>query len=186
MEKEAESGFAHRGACPNRYEAEPSGTGVAHRYPSCHGRKYVPYERLACRSGDGFRFYPEFCQRGRPYFPLPFARWRRASGFGRYGIDMAELTAGNGKRQEIRPTRVEGNLASCRAPYLSGPDNPIANLLAAGHLRYDRFRIAMSASPDEGLNADMRLYGLRTDSLRLDTIFFDARQDTARFLSIAG
>ena len=68
----------------------------------------------------------------------------------------------------------------------SGPDNPIANLLAAGHLRYDRFRIAMSASPDEGLNADMRLYGLRTDSLRLDTIFFDARQDTARFLFHSG
>ena len=44
----------------------------------------------------------------------------------------------------------------------------------------------MSTSPDEGLNADMKLYGLRTDSLRLDTIFFDARQDTARFLFHSG
>lgn len=68
----------------------------------------------------------------------------------------------------------------------SGSDNPIANFLAAGHLRYDRFRVAMSTSPDEGLNADMRLYGLRTDSLRLDTIFFDARQDSARFLFHSG
>ena len=32
----------------------------------------------------------------------------------------------------------------------------------------------------------MKLYGLRTDSLRLDTIFFDARQDTARFLFHSG
>ena len=68
----------------------------------------------------------------------------------------------------------------------SGSDNPIANLLAASHLRYDRFRVGMSTSPDEGLNADMKLYGLRTDSLRLDTIFFDARQDTARFLFHSG
>ncbi len=68
----------------------------------------------------------------------------------------------------------------------SGSDNPIANLLAASHLRYDRFRVKVSTSPEEGLGAEMHLYGLRTDSLRLDTIFFDARQDTARFLFHSG
>lgn len=68
----------------------------------------------------------------------------------------------------------------------SGSDNPVANLLSANHLRYDRFRAKMTASPSDGLNAEMNLYGLRTDSLRLDTIFFDARQDSTRFLFHSG
>ena len=90
------------------------------------------------------------------------------------------------KARRIDQRTLKSLLPRTELRVFSGSDNPIANLIASNHIRYDRFRMKMTTSPDEGLSADMRLYGLRTDSLRLDTIFFDARQDTARFLFHSG
>lgn len=59
----------------------------------------------------------------------------------------------------------------------SGPDNPIANYLSLMGLSYGRLFMDMDASPTEGLNGEAYLYGLRTDSLVLDTIYLDVQQD---------
>ena len=59
----------------------------------------------------------------------------------------------------------------------SGPDNPIANYLSMMGLSYGRLFMDMDSSPTEGLNGEAYLYGLRTDSLVLDTIYLDVQQD---------
>lgn len=53
----------------------------------------------------------------------------------------------------------------------SGPDNPIANYLSMMGLSYTRLFMDVDSSPAEGLNGEAYLYGLRTDSLTLDTIY---------------
>lgn len=59
----------------------------------------------------------------------------------------------------------------------SGPDNPIANYLSMMGLSYGRLYMDMDSSPVDGLNGEAYLYGLRTDSLVLDTIYLDVQQD---------
>lgn len=59
----------------------------------------------------------------------------------------------------------------------SGPDNPIANYLSMMGLSYTRLFMDVDSSPAEGLNGEAYLYGLRTDSLTLDTIYLDVQQD---------
>lgn len=59
----------------------------------------------------------------------------------------------------------------------SGPDNPISNYLSLMGLSYNRLFMDMDSSPVEGLNGEAYLYGLRTDSLVLDTIYLDVQQD---------
>ena len=44
-------------------------------------------------------------------------------------------------------------------------------------LSYDRLFLDMDSSPAEGWNGEAYLYGLRTDSLVLDTIYLDVQQD---------
>lgn len=73
-------------------------------------------------------------------------------------------------------------LPETRLRILSGHDNPIANLMAASGVRYDRFNAECTTSPQNGMNCNMYLYGLRTDSLRLDSLSFNVRQDSTRTL----
>ena len=44
-------------------------------------------------------------------------------------------------------------------------------------LSYTRLFMDVDSSPAEGLNGEAYLYGLRTDSLTLDTIYLDVQQD---------
>lgn len=59
----------------------------------------------------------------------------------------------------------------------SGPDNPIANYMSVLGMNYSRLFMDVDASPVEGLNGEAYLYGLRNDSLLLDTVYLDIRQD---------
>ncbi len=59
----------------------------------------------------------------------------------------------------------------------SGPDNPISNYLSMMGVSYKRLFMDMDSSPVEGLNGEAYLYGLRADSLVLDTIYLDVQQD---------
>lgn len=59
----------------------------------------------------------------------------------------------------------------------SGADNPVANYLSLNGLSYQKLYMDMDSSPLEGLNGEAYLYGLRSDSLVLDTLFLDVQQD---------
>ena len=60
----------------------------------------------------------------------------------------------------------------------SGKDNPICNYLSFLGFSYDQLYMDVTASPIEGLNGENHIYGMHTDSLALDTIYFDMQYDT--------
>ena len=77
-------------------------------------------------------------------------------------------------------------LPSAQLKVFSGSDNPVANFLASQHVNYNRLRASFSTSPEDGLNGSIDLYGLRTDSLQLDTIYFKTLQDSVQVKFYSG
>lgn len=69
---------------------------------------------------------------------------------------------------------------------VSGPDNPVANYLSLAGVTYQRLFMDLDSSPLEGLNGEAFLYGLRTDSLLLDTIFLDIQQEPTSLSLLGG
>lgn len=62
----------------------------------------------------------------------------------------------------------------------SGKDNPLANMMAANRVSYNRMFVKMETSPENGLNGSAYLNNLRTDSLELDSIYFQTTQEALR------
>ena len=95
------------------------------------------------------------------------------------------LTAEMGRQwtdKHIDQPKVRQLLPTTECRLFSEGDNPIANMLSArNHLRYQRLDVHLQTSPEEGLNGNAYLYRLRTDSLELDTLYCEARQDSALF-----
>lgn len=83
------------------------------------------------------------------------------------------------KEKSIDQPALKKILPNAHLKILSRSDNPIANYLAVKNIHYDRLNVDLQTSPETGLNGAAKLYGLRTDSLRLDTIYFVAAQDTS-------
>lgn len=64
-------------------------------------------------------------------------------------------------------------------------DNPFANLLETKNIRFNRLYTKFKTSAEKGFNGSAYLYNLRTDSLQLDTIYFESQQDSAQ-IKLAG
>lgn len=110
--------------------------------------------------------------------------FRSSNDIDRLTSDATSLVDEFGKQWSAKAldlNRLKQLLPSAQLHVFSGSDNPIANLLSANNLRYDRLLARLSTSPEKGIDTDINLYGLHTDSLRLDTIYFGTCQDTARF-----
>ena len=60
----------------------------------------------------------------------------------------------------------------------SGKDNPICNYLSMMGFSYNRLFVDLQTSPEEGVNGESYIYGMSTDSLTLDTIYWDMKHDT--------
>lgn len=73
-------------------------------------------------------------------------------------------------------------LPNAQLRIFAGKDNPVSNTLAIRKINFDRMNVNVQTSPENGMNATMNLYGLRTDSLALDTIYFKAVQQTENIL----
>ncbi len=72
---------------------------------------------------------------------------------------------------------LRGYLPALCVKISSGSDNPVADYLSTKGIAYNQLFMDMCASPINGLNGEARFYGLQTDSLVLDTIYLDIRQN---------
>lgn len=90
------------------------------------------------------------------------------------------------EKRHIDQTALKELLPNAQLRILAGKDNPISNMLAIRKINFDRMNVNVQTSPEEGLNAAMNLYGLRTDSLAFDTIYFNASQQPEKILLSSG
>ena len=68
----------------------------------------------------------------------------------------------------------------------AGDDNPFVNTLEMGGIGFSKLYASLNTSSANGINSSVYLYGLHTDSLRLDTITFRAVQDSAGIVLTGG
>lgn len=93
---------------------------------------------------------------------------------------IAQEIGAQWKKKQINQQLLKEIMPTAQLKIFSGSDNPVANFLAAQHVNYNRLKADFSMSPEKGLNGSIDLFGLKTDSLRLDTIYFKTSQDSAR------
>lgn len=62
----------------------------------------------------------------------------------------------------------------------AGKENPASDFLATKNISFDDFSLRFGFTPTRGINGRTLLNGLQVDSLKLDTLFFVVKQDTAR------
>ena len=60
----------------------------------------------------------------------------------------------------------------------AGHDNPLQNYLQENDLSFDRFSFRASTSPQDGINANGMLLSLMKDTIRIDTVRLNIRQDS--------
>jgi hypothetical protein len=75
--------------------------------------------------------------------------------------------------QQLRPLYPQMNLR-----IEAQRDNPVYNYLQDNNTYFNHFYINASTSPDNGLKMDGLLHSFIKDTMRIDTIKFDVRQDT--------
>lgn len=90
----------------------------------------------------------------------------------RYSAEMEKQW----KKKVINQKLLQELLPDARLRILAGADNPAANMLATTGMHFDKINSDIRISPHTGVNGAFNLYGLRTDSLKLDTIYIHAHQ----------
>lgn len=68
----------------------------------------------------------------------------------------------------------------------AGDDNPFVNTLEMSGIGFSKLYASLNTSSANGINSSAYLYGLHTDSLRLDTITFRSIQDTTGIILTGG
>ena len=78
------------------------------------------------------------------------------------------------------------NLPNATFYIFAKKDNPLANMLAVQNVNFNRLFTKIETSPAEGLKGKAYLYSLRTDSLELDTIYFNIAQEVGKLAFRSG
>ena len=82
---------------------------------------------------------------------------------------------------EIRKYMPEANIHAT-----AGKDNPIASILNANGIRYEEFVADFNISPESGVTGNGHLFSMKYDTIRIDTAYFDIKQDSDRIAFLAG
>ncbi len=61
----------------------------------------------------------------------------------------------------------------------AGKDNPISWYLKTKKMSYRDIDVNLRVNPHSGINGDLAIYSFKIDTLQLDTIYFDIKQDTS-------
>lgn len=69
-------------------------------------------------------------------------------------------------------------LPSAGMQLTAGKENPVSYFLATKDISFNDLTLRFGFTPTRGINGNTAIHGLRVDSLQLDTIFFNVRQDT--------
>lgn len=90
------------------------------------------------------------------------------------------------KAKNIDQNAIRKLLPEARFRIFAKNDNPLSNLLAMDQIRFNRLYVNLTTSPTSGLNGEAYIYNLHTDSLQLDTIYFNSSQNPEKLVFASG
>lgn len=94
-------------------------------------------------------------------------------------LQTIRLAESQWKDRKLSPEDLRHVLPEISFNLAAGDDNPLANVLGTAGTGFEKLAVAVSTSKAEGISAGTYLYGLHTDSIRIDTISLVAAQDSA-------
>ena len=95
-----------------------------------------------------------------------------------HAIRFSDLLAEQWESKTIVQHLLKDNLPNLSFDVRSGKDNFLARALKLYGMKYDKLYMSLQTSPRKGINGLSYLHGMRMDSLALDTVYLDMRQDT--------
>lgn len=94
---------------------------------------------------------------------------------------LAKLTSEATKQIKNRTTNLEllkSYLPDADLHATAGPRNPVSTILSTMGVQFDQFSVDLNLSPSDGIKGNGRIYALRVDTIRIDTTYFNIRQDS--------
>lgn len=101
-------------------------------------------------------------------------------------IGEANCLIGEAKSRTLNLDTLRALLPETSFRLFAGDDNPFVNTLEMSGIGFSKLYASLNTSSANGINSSAYLYGLHTDSLRLDTITFRAVQDTTGIVLTGG
>ena len=92
---------------------------------------------------------------------------------------IANLAERQWKNRKLDLDSIRSLLPEISFKLMAGDDNPLANTLEMRGLGFNKLFASFSTSSMDGIESRAYLYGLHTDSLKIDSIRFSATQDMA-------
>lgn len=90
------------------------------------------------------------------------------------------------KNRSMNLDSIRGMLPESTFRIFAGDDNPFVNTMEMRGIGFKRMYASFATSSAKGIESKAYLYGLYTDSLRLDTINFNAAQDSTGIILTGG
>lgn len=90
------------------------------------------------------------------------------------------------KAKSIDQDAIRKLLPEARFRIFARNDNPLSNLLSMSQIQFNRLYVNLTTSPVNGLNGEAYVYGLQTDSLQLDTLYFNSSQNPEKLVFTSG
>ena len=96
------------------------------------------------------------------------------------------VAVGNEAMAQVETKSIDLNALKSNMPQTTlkahmGTENPIVKVLAINGLELNRVAANMSTSPENGLTGWAHAFGLKTDSIKIDTVYCSLEQDTTKF-----
>ena len=85
------------------------------------------------------------------------------------------------KKRELDVNKLKEFLPVTNVEARAGQQNPVSKILKLNGITFNDLKANLQTNPEEGLVGDAHLYTLRYDTLSVDTVFFDLKQDSTKF-----
>ncbi len=99
---------------------------------------------------------------------------------------LGDVAARQLKDRALDPNALKQLLPRAQLHADVGRNNPVSEFLATRGITFNELRAHLETTPETGVLGDAHVYRLRTDSLILDTVYLDVRQDSAQFVYRTG
>ncbi len=102
------------------------------------------------------------------------------------GQSLGELAMTQIEARKLDFDALKGGMPVAKLDARVGKENPVSKMLSVVGVSFDEISANVQTAPDNGLTGNAHVYRLKTDSMRIDTAYFDIVQDTTNLVFTAG
>ena len=99
---------------------------------------------------------------------------------------FTSIAAKQASTRELDVNALRTYLPRMQLTAYAGTDNPLSKILAVEGIGFNDLKANLTTTPETGIIGDAHVFALQMDTLRIDTIVFNVRQDSSQFVFHTG